>query len=565
MGYTNFTPKTRIQEAQDGKSFKIWDESIWNGESAYTTTCFVTVFFIGNDEEIIEFSPYELITGVDKTKFNEYLSTEGHIINVADFGIAERFIDGYYVIRVTYDGFVPIISGIIHSTDANAAPLYTFGYGRFTPIYYYNDKTYHVWMDKGDSRAHIWSYDHIAKTESANYDLHSVSEPAGDGDVHPMPSVIVADDGHIVVAQEFIRVAPATHNDAITIKRSDNVEDVTSWVNAKAENANYWTYIGSWQPDNSQRLAYPILHKDTSGNLYVISRRYESGGEFNTIHKSIDHGVSWDAGHDIVDSNSVAIWMTPSAIIGGTSDVLRYMIGRSTSYGTISDRVYYLESADEGVTWRDISRGFTKDTVASGAITLAELEDAGNDFIVASPAIVGEDRTSCKTGTFDDNGNVYIITTEWDSLAAHFDYRVFYWDGNSWENSILKNLVNFNTNPVLIHIGGTIFDCYLEDIANQMSLYRTIDLLTWTKVRDVKLTTGLTVNTFLINNFTNNYKDAEYTMFVGVYGTDAAYSDIFAEINYAETSELQYYDNNHAFLAKYKCMSRKLATILSCH
>ena len=45
----------------------------------------------------------------------------------------------------------------VHITNTNANPEYTFGYGRFTPIYYYNNKTYNVWMDKGDSRAHIWA------------------------------------------------------------------------------------------------------------------------------------------------------------------------------------------------------------------------------------------------------------------------------------------------------------------------------------------------------------------------------------------------------------------------
>ena len=107
MAYADFTPKTLLQEAQDGMGFRIWDDSVWNGESGITTICFVTVFFVNDDEEIIEYDPYELIVGIDKTKFDEYLDRDGHIINIADLTIDgaaadDRFEDGYYVIRVSY-------------------------------------------------------------------------------------------------------------------------------------------------------------------------------------------------------------------------------------------------------------------------------------------------------------------------------------------------------------------------------------------------------------------------------------------------------------------------------
>jgi len=108
MAYSDFSPETHVQEAQDGMGFKIWDESEWNGESDNTTICFVTVFFINDSEVTIEYDPYELISGADKTKFEEYLDRDGHIINLVDLtigGVAapERFEEGYYVIRVTYD------------------------------------------------------------------------------------------------------------------------------------------------------------------------------------------------------------------------------------------------------------------------------------------------------------------------------------------------------------------------------------------------------------------------------------------------------------------------------
>jgi hypothetical protein len=107
MAYTNFTPETRIAEAQDATAFKIWDESTWNGESALTTFCEVRIFHYAVDGTITEYDAYELITGADKTKFNEYLDIDGHTVEITDLTIdgvsaGERFTDGYYVIRVVY-------------------------------------------------------------------------------------------------------------------------------------------------------------------------------------------------------------------------------------------------------------------------------------------------------------------------------------------------------------------------------------------------------------------------------------------------------------------------------
>ena len=108
MAYTDFTPETHVQEAQDGMGFKVWDESIWNGESANTTLADLYLFFINDDEETIEYDVYPLIVGVDTTKFDEYLDRDGHIIDIADLTIggaaaASRFEDGYYVVRIVYN------------------------------------------------------------------------------------------------------------------------------------------------------------------------------------------------------------------------------------------------------------------------------------------------------------------------------------------------------------------------------------------------------------------------------------------------------------------------------
>lgn len=108
MAFTDFTPGTRIVLAQDAMDFRIYDDSVWNGESGLCTSAIVTIRHIDDDEVAIDYDAYDLIPGGVTTKFDEYLSTDGHLIEIANLTIdgvaaADRFPDGYYEITVTYD------------------------------------------------------------------------------------------------------------------------------------------------------------------------------------------------------------------------------------------------------------------------------------------------------------------------------------------------------------------------------------------------------------------------------------------------------------------------------
>ena len=108
MAYTDFTPDFRLMEAQDATAFRIWDMSIWNGESGLTTECIVKVVYYDVDGNTTVYDDYPLISGADTTKFDEYIDIDGHIVELADLTINgeepdERFIDGYYIITITYN------------------------------------------------------------------------------------------------------------------------------------------------------------------------------------------------------------------------------------------------------------------------------------------------------------------------------------------------------------------------------------------------------------------------------------------------------------------------------
>lgn len=430
------------------------------------------------------------------------------------------------------------IKQFTHLTATKGDPEYLVPVKRFTSIYCYNNKTYSVWMQRHsvgyDSRAMIWSYNHKTRIEGANYDLRTVSEVTGDTDFHVVPSVIVADDGHILVAQEFQRnLGDGNHNDAITIKRSDYPEDETRWIHAKAEDAGYWTFIGTWQPDNSERLAYPLFYKDYSGNIYVICRRYTSGGLHYRIYKSTNHGIDWDGGHDIA-YGGVGMWLYGTNLLGGTSNTLKLVLRGWDSGLLRSQYVFYLESDDGGITWHDISNSHSKNTVVSGALTWAELTNAAYDYQVFGAADLSKEVIRAMGGTVDNIGNPYIIMREALADYSAVDYYVMFFNGTTWEKSAyIKSDIGDNAHCVLIHYSGTIFDFYFREISGvdyNLDLYRTENLASWTKKRDIKDTSGLTNKTFLKSAFTDNYKDVDYWMYTSVYGTHADYSDIFVEV-----------------------------------
>lgn len=108
MAYTAFVPKTIVQESQDATQIKIKDDSEWDGESALTTECEVIVSWYDDDDVLHECDPYVLIDGADTTKYDEYLSSDGHVIDIADLtedseSIGTVFHEGYFIIKTTYN------------------------------------------------------------------------------------------------------------------------------------------------------------------------------------------------------------------------------------------------------------------------------------------------------------------------------------------------------------------------------------------------------------------------------------------------------------------------------
>ena len=73
--------------------------------------------------------------------------------------------------------------------------------------------------------------------------------------------------------------------------RSDNAEDETSWINALAHDADYFSEIGTDSPQ-ATRLAYPHFAKLDNHHLFLWARSGDDQ-ELIRIFKSTDNGVSW--------------------------------------------------------------------------------------------------------------------------------------------------------------------------------------------------------------------------------------------------------------------------------
>lgn len=107
MAYSALTPETRIEEAQDGRGFKIYDKSVWTGESDHTTSALVSIVYIDDDENIITYDDIDL-GGDGDALYESFLNGDGALIESSDVfldGVAidEIFPDGYYEITIKFN------------------------------------------------------------------------------------------------------------------------------------------------------------------------------------------------------------------------------------------------------------------------------------------------------------------------------------------------------------------------------------------------------------------------------------------------------------------------------
>lgn len=421
----------------------------------------------------------------------------------------------------------------LHSTDDDGHPTFSIVTDRTSPtLWYYNNKTYGVYMKQegtpDDCNSMIFAYDHLTGIISANY-LCVVGFANGQDD-HASPIVIVADDGRILVAREKLSsISPTNgHNSAVYIMRSDNVEDETSWVNALAHNANFFSEIGT--DVGATRLAYSHFAKLETSELFLWARS-GSDQEIIRIFESIDNGISWD-GFGTGEANGLIVYVGQGGVNNhyayesqlrtGVHDKLHMVIYPfdNTPSELNFMAVYYLWSYD-GITWRNVDNSWTKNISVAGAVTEAEAETNMKVCGGAAPLSF-----VFRSGCLDHLGNPHILITSYQN----FDLTHYWWDGVAWQSE--KPTDKFTdyqyggTHPILTHRSGTTcLDLVVpRDTGGDLfySFYECSDFSTWTFVNSIDAD-----DNFRYAQFTFNYPDAAYLLWAFLNISDAAYSDIY--------------------------------------
>lgn len=289
-------------------------------------------------------------------------------------------------------------------------------------------------------------------------------------DGHDIATVIVSDDGHIIVMKEKLRNAgsPAgLHNSPMEIWRSNNVEDASAFTNVATISL-------------TEGFAYPnMVLGPNSGEIYAFFR-HNTGASHHYLRciRSLDNGATWVSLAGV--SNTTTTIAQCDSIVAGPTDWYFYLkvatSNRDTGIhvlgilnegpgGTSPDGtdaasryklVMYLHSAD-GETWENInsykgtSGDFSKDVVSSGYITAAELLA---NFVVSNYNAVVRVSSNVRDFGVDGEGNPYIVdhcnykydtsenpdysgkdNTIYDVYLRHFDTGT-----NAWVSQSIKDI-----------------------------------------------------------------------------------------------------------------------------
>lgn len=380
----------------------------------------------------------------------------------------------YYRVKANGYGSVSSYSSVVSATTLSSSYTDVYYYNtrrladnsynfalsvetqRVAPVIYYDsisNKSYIVFMSRAeqgyDMAIFIYYYDHVLGTFiSPKY----VGLKSRQGlDRHPIPAVIVADDGHIIVS------ATDFHNAPLQMFRSDT-----------PGNIDKFTRLGEIGTIND----YPEFRKFSNGDIAVFSRYYVGGSLAGIcVFLSTDDGVTWGSQINILQygysvgrpypmlmpqpetSDRVHIMSSPRNDSGGPFP------GDPDKVGYFKDQGYaYADYGTDGVTtWHSAGNVFSK-SVAVTAITAAQW--IANYLFNDS---VGTQENGLPVGVASSSGVVYII-----AFTDAGTYKVFYWNGSSWtaqvitfSDGILPDSFTFGYHGVqALVITGTALDIY---------------------------------------------------------------------------------------------------------
>lgn len=358
--------------------------------------------------------------------------------------------------------------------------------------YYFEDtyrRVYFVYFEgrldtKGDARgggreARTWlSYYDIDTKMFAEEVTFTEQFPDSD-DLHNMPTVIVADSGHIIVIKESLKPSGG-HNSAMEIWRSNSSEDISAFT--KVTELDY-------------ELAYPQIFKITDGTIFLYCRERIGGEErYNAIFKSEDDGANWTSLEDVSDTKTQVVnydtagyFAYPRSMMSsraqGINIILNPDIGVSGNYESIS----FMHS-DDGITWENArqfvegSGGYSHNILTEGVLDRSDID---TNYLVDGPIGNPTDYyLLCQNGCLTPDGIPYIVSVYYEAantaLNRLSNLYLYYYDSitHAWiKKDILSLLVRSNASfgdvtniyPIIIAYGNSRIDVIVamsKDIAD---------------------------------------------------------------------------------------------------
>ena len=387
-------------------------------------------------------------------------------------------------------------------------------------VYYFAgiyNRTYVLWVQKGgvgySVENMVFHIDHDADEISESVGVGAGTEGATDS--HGHGALIVADDGSILVAHEQLTgTGSSAHNSPILIKKSDAVEDISSF---------------SLEATITGSFCYPKLFKITDGTIFLIVREADGSviPRYLRIFSSTDNGSNWDAGVRICDVKDAGedyrMAYSSMPLISKDHKIQIFINSRWDTSSGYPD-CYYVRSTD-GITFTNMLETWSKNIVSGGLITRAELD--------ANCLIEHTDTTSDNrqvTAGYVTNNNIFFLQEDKTSGTITLHLR-FLQDGVLQKvqitTPILKDPPPYYYYRIIVHSEhkiDIIVPILVSDIA-ELQRWRTTDKgLSWSKVEDI--TTGSSYHR-KYPQITTNYQDVpSYIILVCSYFVSEDYADV---------------------------------------
>ncbi len=276
--------------------------------------------------------------------------------------------------------------------------------------YYYNNKVWFIAQVNvnGVQTNYMWYYDLLTKSYSAKKDL--VAPGVSGSDNHHIAPIMLSNDGYILYAYDNVS---NSHNRGIIIKRS----------NAPENYSNFSTVFDGYA--QGYFMAYPNLFKFPNGKIMLLWRgepgagsNYHNCGMFST-----NGGQTWGSPFKIVDEISGVSGITDPVnyyiISGANNKYLGMMVILRNGSGGKMKRVYYYQTED-GETWYNAQRTFSKNVITNGSITPSESE--ANFLVDGSLNTTNSDYIAPLAVAVDDDGTPFLL------------YEILYYQNGNYDN-----------------------------------------------------------------------------------------------------------------------------------